>query len=139
MRGGESTLPSAENPNRYGKGIVEATASTMWFAYKPAIKFYIPCTSWLAAEVYGGVSVEITKLWNKMNTTYYEYDNIPNQNYFLGAYGGVGLVFQAVAALPIEIKAEYRHPVQGNPDIIPQGFYLCGQLHLGAPIKKKNK
>ena len=126
--------PGAE----YGKGLVPAsTYKDMWIAYKPALKFYIPCSSWMAIELYGGVEVEITKVWDKIMPKYYEDKNIPAQNYFLGAYGGIGLMFSAVPAMPVEIKAEYRHNLQGNPDIIPQGIYVSAQLHLGAPIRKK--
>ena len=123
-------------------GMVEATAKTMWFAYKPAIKFYIPCTSWLALELYGGVEVDLTKMWSKISTSYYADDpNIPEQNFFFGAFGGLGILFQAVPALPLEIKAEYRHPITAgsivsNENIIPQGFYLTAQVHLGAPIHR---
>jgi hypothetical protein len=124
----------------YGNGIEPADARTMWFAYKPAIKFYIPCTDWLAIELYGGVEVDLTTAWSKINKEFYEMDkDIPAKNYFLGAYGGLGLMFTPAPALPIEVKAEYRHPLQGNLDIIPQGIYLSAQLHLGAPIRKKAK
>ncbi len=123
----------------YGHGLIEATGKTMWFAYKPSIKFYIPCTSWLALELYGGVEYELSSLWSKISTSYYADANIPAQNYFFGAYGGLGFQFSAVPAIPLEIKAEYRHPIQGNLDIIPQGFYLTAQLHLGAPIYKDKK
>jgi hypothetical protein len=124
----------------YGSGLEEADARTVWFAYKPAIKFYIPCTDWLAIELYGGVEIDLTTAWSKINAEYYELNkDIPGQNYFMGAYGGLGLMFTPAPAMPIEIKAEYRHPVQGNMDIVPQGFYLSAQLHLGAPIRKPAK
>jgi hypothetical protein len=124
----------------YGNDLAEADKRTMWFAYKPAIKFYIPCTDWLAIELYGGVEIDLTTAWSKINAEYYELNkDIPGQNYFMGAYGGLGLMFTPAPAMPIEIKAEYRHPVQGNMDIVPQGFYLSAQLHLGAPIRKPAK
>lgn len=47
---------------------VEATSKTKWFAYKPAVKFYVPCTKWLALELYGGIEVDITKMWSKIAT-----------------------------------------------------------------------
>ena len=66
---------------------------------------------------------------------------MPEQNFFLGAFGGMGLLFQYVPALPVEIKAEYRHPITSgtvisNENIVPQGFYLTAQVHLGAPIHR---
>ncbi len=124
---------------------VEATAKTMWFAYKPAVKFYIPCTKWLAIELYGGAEVDLTKMWSKLNSTYYTGSRneagedglrIPEQNFFVGAYGGAGLMFTAVPQVPLEIKAEYRHPVKGNTALVPQGVYISAQVHLGNPIKK---
>ena len=146
---------SKENPeqNRYlfergGKTPterVEATAKTMWFAYKPAIKFYIPCTKWLAVELYGGAEVDLTKMWSKMNTTYYTGNPdainaggllIPEQNFVVGAFGGAGFMLTALPHIPLEIKAEYRQPITGNTVLVPQGIYISAQLHLAAPIKK---
>ena len=135
-------LMSGEKYNKigYGSGLKEADARTMWFAYKPAIKLYIPCSDWLALELYGGMEIDLTTAWSKINPLYYRYNkDIPGLNYFLGAYGGLGLMLTPAPAVPIEIKAEYRHPVQGNMDIVPQGFYLSTQLHLGAPIRKTQK
>jgi hypothetical protein len=134
MSGGEY------NKIGYGSGLKEADARTMWFAYKPAIKLYIPCSDWLAIELYGGMEIDLTTAWSKINPLYYRYNkDIPGRNYFLGAYGGLGLMLTPAPAVPIEIKAEYRHPVQGNMDIVPQGFYLSTQLHLGVPIRKTHK
>ena len=134
MSGGEY------NKTGYGSGLKEADIYTMWFAYKPAIKFYIPCTDWLAIELYGGVEIDLTTAWSRINPNYYKYNqDIPGKNYFLGAHGGLGLMLTPVPVLPIEIKAEYRHPIQGNLDIVPQGFYLSTQLHLGVPIRKTQK
>ena len=124
----------------YGNNIEEADKRTMWFAYKPAIKFYIPCTDWLAIELYGGIEVDLTTAWSKINPLYYRRNkDIPGRNYFLGVYGGLGLMLTPAPVLPIEIEAEYRGPVHGNIDIVPQGFYLSTQLHLGAPIRKTQK
>ena len=134
MSGGEI------NHTGYGSGLKKADVRTMWFAYKPAVKFYIPCTDWLAIELYGGIEIDLTTAWSEINPQYYKSNKyIPGRNYFLGAYGGLGLMLTPVPALPIEIKAEYRHPVHGNIDIVPQGFYLSTQLHLGVPIRKTQK
>ena len=135
-------LMSGGEPNYtgYGSGLAEANIYTMWFAYKPAIKFYIPCSDWLAIELYGGVEIDLTTAWSRINPNYYKYNkDIPNRNYFIGAYGGLGLMLTPAPVLPIEIKAEYRGPVHGNIDIVPQGFYLSTQLHIGAPIRKTQK
>lgn len=130
MRGGENNTYVAANSQK-----------EMWFAYKPAIKFYIPCAQGFALELYGGAEIELSKYWDKVAKTYYDEPKEngfnPEDNYFIGAFGGLGLVFSGIPAMPLEIKAEYRHPVQGNTEIIPQGFYLSAQLHLGAPIHKK--
>lgn len=133
------TLPQFQRGGRIESRLLPADAKTMWFAYKPAMKFYIPLGRMCALELYGGIEVDVTKLWNKINTSYYEgHSEIPEQNFFFGAYGGTGFVFTAVPALPLEIKAEYRHPVKGNKAIVPQGFYLSAQLHLTAPLRRNN-
>ena len=127
---------------------VDATAKTMWFAYKPAIKFYIPCCTWLAIELYGGAYLDMCKAWNMVNGSYYteKVHNtatgttttiVPEQNWFVGAYGGLGFMLTPTPYTPIEIKAEYRHPLQGNTALVPQGIYLSAQLHLAAPTKKR--
>ena len=126
--------------------MVQADGKTMWFAYKPAIKFYVPCTAWMAVELYGGVEVDMTYAFSKLASEYYAVEpklkrpTIPMKNFFFGAYGGAGLMFSAVPAIPLEIKAEYRHSFYdghwGNPYIVPAGMYVSVQVHLGAPIRK---
>ena len=124
---------------------VEATGKTMWFAYKPAVKFYIPCTKWLAVELYGGMEVDLTKMWSSINRSYYtnsqdisrkEGAKIPEQNFFVGIHCGAGLMFSAVPHIPLEIKMEYRNPLKGNTALVPQGIYISAQLHLATPVKK---
>ena len=117
--------------------ITNAEFKTMWFAYKPAIKFYIPCTKWLAVELYGGIEVELSKFWATMSRSYYPDTSIPEQNFFFGAYGGLGFMFTPTPYVPLELKAEYRHPVKGNTAIVPQGMYLSLQVHLAAKTKKR--
>ncbi len=123
----------------------EATGKTMWFAYKPAVKFYVPCTKWLALELYGGLEVDMTRMWSKMNRSYYtnsrefskkEGAKIPEQNFFFAMYCGAGFMFTAIPHIPLEIKAEYRCPTKGNTALVPQGIYISAQLHLAVPVKK---
>lgn len=130
MRGG------ANETDNHNSGIIEATAKEMWFAYRPAIKFYIPLSKHCAAELYGGVSVDVTRLWNRVKTDFYTDPSIPQDNFFLGSFGGLGFMFTGSAYLPLEIKCEYRHPHMGNKAIVPQGFYLTAQLHIGCPIHR---
>jgi len=113
-----------------------ADAKTMWFAYKPAIKFYIPCTQWMAVEVYGGAEVDLTKGWSFIYKGYYTNPNIPDNNFFVNAYGGLGLMFYPIAQVPVEVKAEYRHPVMGNTALVPQGIYLTFQVHFAVRTRK---
>jgi len=119
--------------------IQPADAKTMWFAYKPAIKFYIPCTNWLALELYGGIEVDLCGVWSKINQSYYPVNSlIPLQNFFFAGYGGLGFMFTPTAYLPMELKAEYRHPSsKGNMAIVPQGVYLSLQIHIATPTKKR--
>ncbi len=119
--------------------VIKAEGNTMWFAYKPGIKVYIPVAPWCAAIVYGGVSVDLTRLWSKIATSYYkDHPETPEQNFFLGVFGGAGFSFTPSASLPIEVKAEYRHPLKGNTALVPQGIYLSAQLHIGNPVRKNN-
>ena len=118
--------------------IQPADAKTMWFAYKPAIKFYIPCTKWMAVELYGGMEVDLCAVWSKINQSYYPVNSlIPAQNFFFSGFGGLGLMFTPTPYVPIELKAEYRHPIKGNTAIVPQGVYLSLQIHLATPTKKR--
>ena len=118
--------------------IQPADAKTMWFAYKPAIKFYIPCTKWMAVELYGGMEVDLCAVWSKINQSYYPVNSlIPAQNFFLSGFGGLGLMFTPTPYVPMELKAEYRHPVKGNTAIVPQGVYLSLQIHLATPTKNR--
>ena len=118
--------------------IQPADAKTMWFAYKPAIKFYIPCTKWMAVELYGGMEVDLCAVWSKINQSYYPVNSlIPAQNFFLSGFGGLGLMFTPTPYVPMELKAEYRHPVKGNTAIVPQGVYLSLQIHIATQTKKR--
>jgi hypothetical protein len=125
--------PSQNAPSN----ITNAEFKTMWFAYKPAMKFYIPCTKWLAVELYGGIEVELSKFWATMSRSYYPDTSIPEQNFFFGAYGGLGFMFTPTPYVPLELKAEYRHPVKGNTMIVPQGMYISLQVHLAAKTRKR--
>jgi len=132
MRGGND-----EYANHHS-GVIEATGREMWFAYKPGLKVYIPINEFCAALVYGGLSVDITRMWSSFFKHYYPNTDIPANNYFMGSYVGAGFVFMGTIYMPVEIKCEYRHPHTGNKGIVPQGFYLSAQVHLGKPYKRHN-
>lgn len=132
-----ATLPMFERGGSTPETRIEATAKTMWFAYKPALKFYIPCTKWMAVELFGGAEVDLTKLWSKVYKDYYkDTPEAPEDNFFVNAYGGLGVMFLGVPQIPVEIKAEYRHPLKGNHALVPQGIYLTFQVHLAAPFHR---
>ena len=131
------SLPQLQRGGSTPTSLEAATGNTMWFAYKPAVKVYIPAAKWLAIELYTGIEADITGVWGNLNSDYYKKNRkVPEQNYFFGMHGGIGLVFTAIPAIPLEIKTEYRHPLKGNTAIVPQGFYLSAQLHLAAPLHK---
>ena len=144
-------LPTIGRGGSTPGSIADAKFNTMWFAWKPTVKFYVPATSWLAAEVYAGAHVDITYLWSQVHKTYYKNDPlIPVQNFFVGAHVGVGLLFAGPVGVPIELKCEYRHPVSvtktvdghtftSNYALVPQGFYLGLQLHVGWMLDNKGK
>jgi len=87
--------------------------------------------------LYGGIEVELSKFWATMSRSYYPDTSIPEQNFFFGAYGGLGFMFTPTPYVPLELKAEYRHPVKGNTMIVPQGMYLSLQVHLAAKTRKR--
>jgi len=121
--------------------LADADARTMWFAYKPAIKGFIPCTKWLAVELFGGIEMDLTGLWSKILPNWYTDPNIPVQNYFFAIHCGAGLMFTGSPVLPLELKAEYRHPLSqvgartANTVLVPQGIYLTLQLNLTKTLK----
>ncbi len=126
--------------------LLSASGNTMWFGYKPAVKFFIPCTKWLAFEVYTGIEVDLGKVWQSMSPKFYDDASVPEQNFFFAPYGGIGFALSGVPVLPLEIKVEYRHPVNElgkgnrcNTAIIPQGIYLSVQVHLTAPIGRNKE
>ena len=121
--------------------IANAKLKSMWFAWKPCIKFYVPATNWLAAEVYAGAFVDITSLWDKVCKGYYTgaTADAPERNHFVGGFGGVGLLFAGPVAVPMELKCEYRCPSKGNRMLMPEGFYLGLQVHIGWMLNEKGK
>ena len=129
-------LPAVGRGGETPDKIEYAKVNSMWFAYKPSIKAYIPLAAWLAAEVYVGAQVDITSLWGKVLPTYYPDPVVPAQNWFSGGFGGVGLLFEGKMAIPIEIKCEYRQQSNGNMALMPQGFYLGAQFHEGWRLDK---
>ena len=126
---------AANNPDSIAVGSVK----TMWFAWKPCIKAYIAATPWLAAEVYVGAEVDITSVWNQMMPKYYKDPMTPVWNHFIGGFGGVGLLFAGKVAVPIELKCEYRCPSKGNMALVPEGFYLGAQFHIGWMLNERGK
>ena len=124
-----------DNPDSIAPGSLK----TMWFAWKPCIKFYIPATKWLAAEVYAGAEVDITQLWNQVMPKYYGTKFNPANNHFVGGFGGIGLLFAGKVAVPIELKCEYRCPSKGSRALVPEGFYLAAQLHIGWMLNERGK
>ena len=134
-----STLPQFQRGGKTDDALEEATRRTMWFAYKPSAKIYIPIAKWLAIEMYGGIEVDVTGVWSKINSGYYKSQLIPQQNYFVGAFGGLGFQLTGTPVIPLEIKAEYRNPIKGNTAIAPQGVYLSAQLHMAVPVRRTKK
>ena len=117
------------------------TGKDIWFGWKPSVKFYIPCTSWLAVEAYGGCEMDFSCPFRKINPL----NPASDDNWFVAPFGGIGLMFTPLTMMPIEVKAEYRHPVNapaphnnaatGNLSLIPQGFYLTFQIHLAHKLR----
>lgn len=139
--GKTGSMGCALDDENYPYAIEQASLKSMWFAWKPCIKFYVPATNWLAAEVYAGAFVDITGVWDKVCRGFYTGKTIdaPQQNHFVGGFGGVGLLFAGPVAVPLELKCEYRCPSKGNKLLMPEGFYLGMQVHIGWMLNEKGK
>lgn len=102
-----------------------------WFAYRPSMRVYIPTCKWLSLFVYGGAEVDLTYLGPYVWLDYkFNYDN-----YFLDAFGGIGLQFTPARRMPIDLKLEYRHPI--THDLQPKGMYLTTKIYFAGCFRRK--
>lgn len=136
---GLPVIGNGADPALRADSIAKGSMGTMWFAWKPCLKFYIPATKWLAGEVYVGAEVDITTLWSQVAPKYYKPGFDPAWNHFVGGFGGIGLLFAGKIGVPIELKCEYRCPSKGNRALVPEGFYLSAQFHIGWMLNEKGK
>ena len=124
----------------YGSPIVP---SQLWVAWKPSVKVFIPCAKCVAFNVYGGVEMDFSGLFAMMPTASDKNEN----NWYFGIHAGLAFMLTGIPQIPLEIKAEYRHPLpvvspydkttMCNANLLPQGFYLSFQLSLTQKIKPK--
>lgn len=108
------------------------TFCSQWLAYRPTVQFYIPLGRLMAVSPYGGCAVDCSYLGQYLIKDY-QYDK--ENNYFLDVYGGVSLYFTFIPAIPIELRAEYRHPVVLNErDPLNAGAYVSARIHFAKPL-----
>lgn len=118
-----------------GVGSVEdrqGTFCSQWLAYRPTVQFYIPLGKLMAISPYGGCAVDCSYLGQYLIRDY-EFDKA--NNYFMDVYGGLSLYFSFIPAIPIELRAEYRHPLVLNErDRINAGAFVSARIHFAKPI-----
>lgn len=106
------------------------------FAYKPAIRIYIPVLPYLSLVPYGGAEIDASYIGQYLDHNY-TYDK--TTDFYINAVGGVALNLTAAKHVPMEIKVEYRHPVlEGtNGALHSKGIYIGAQIYFGSVFKKR--
>lgn len=106
------------------------------FAYKPALRFYLPVGKCFAFVPYGGAEVDASYLATYIDKQYtYDVTN----DFYVNAYAGLALNLSAQNVFAAEIKIEYRHPVRvpTNGALNPQGVYVGAQIYFCKTFKKE--
>lgn len=106
------------------------------FAYKPNIRIYIPIAKCFSLVPYGGAEVDASYLGQYFDKSYaYNVD----KDFYINAVGGIALNLTAMRHVPIEIRAEYRHPVKESyaGALNPKGVYVGAQIYFGSVFYKK--
>ena len=104
--------------------------------YKPSIRLYVPLAKCFTFVPYAGVMMDATYLGNYLIPNYgYDYYN----EFFMNAFAGVAFNLSAIKSMPLEIKLEYRHPIEQRTycDFYARGLYLSTQLYIGKAFKNK--
>lgn len=105
--------------------------------YKPSVRVYIPIAKCLSIAPYIGLLVDASYLGKYVNESYeYNYES----DFFMDMYAGLALHLTAAKNVPIEVKAEYRHPIKKamQGDFYPQGIYVSTQMYIGSIFNKRN-
>ena len=100
-------------------------------AYKPAVRLHIPVTKWMAVTPYAGAAVDMSYLGTLVKKGY---DFNKERDFYVSVTSGVSLYITAAKHVPLEIKAEYRHPVvtPSSGAFNSQGIYLAAQIYFGS-------
>lgn len=106
------------------------------FAYKPALRIYIPVYKYLSVVPYGGAEIDASYIGKYFDKNY-TYDE--TKDFYINAVGGVALNLTAARHVPMEIKVEYRHALleRANGALSPKGIYVGAQIYFGSVFKKK--
>lgn len=108
---------------------------SQWVGYKPSVRLYFPIGKMMAIVPYGGLSADVTYLRTKVDK---KYNYIKNNDFYLSAHAGLAINFSGLSHFPMEIKAEYRHPLV-NDQIQGPSFVLGAQLYIGKPLGRTHK
>lgn len=104
-------------------------------AYRPTLSLYIPLGKNTAIVPYAGTAVDATGLGKYIVKDFaYSMDN----DFYVGAIVGLGFHLSAVRWLPLQIRAEYRHPIINTQSPFNQkSLYLSAQISIGKYFQNK--
>lgn len=104
-------------------------------AYRPTLSIYIPLGKNTAIVPYAGTAVDATGLGKYIVKDFaYSMDN----DFYVGAIVGIGFHLSAVRWLPLQICAEYRHPIINTRSPFNQkSLYLSAQISIGKYFQNK--
>lgn len=104
-------------------------------AYRPTINLYIPLGKNTAIVPYAGTVVDATGL-GKYIVKDFSYSM--NDDFYVGAVAGIGFHLSVVRWLPMQIRAEYRHPIINTQSPFNQkSLYLSVQIYIGKYFQNK--
>lgn len=102
-------------------------------SYKPSVRLYIPLAKNFAIVPYASAAIDVSYLGKYFVK---DHDYNMSRDFHATAIAGVALNFSALTHMPVEIKAEYRHPI-----VIPaygeyhsRGAYIGVQIYFGKSL-----
>lgn len=105
------------------------------FAYIPMIRLYIPVAKCFSIVPYGGAEIDASYVAKYIDKNY-SYD--VDKDFYVNVVGGLAFNLTIMKHVPIEIKAEYRHPalVPTAGCLNPQGVYVGSQIYFAQVFNK---
>lgn len=106
--------------------------------YKPSVRLYVPVAKCISIAPYAGVLVDVSYLGRYVLP---DFDYVHERDFFMNAYAGVAIQLSAIRRMPLELKVEYRHPLESISylEFYPRGVYMSAQLYLGRTFPKQKR